>query len=99
MQGREGGVVGANPSMSTTTVRRTPATLSPPSPLSHSRSWAQLLVKEGIIEKFVPIDFSDVETVFDRCLKVVRVVRVVQVVQVEPDSPLLDPEGMRAGGL
>ncbi|KAG2452311.1 hypothetical protein HYH02_003335 [Chlamydomonas schloesseri] len=38
-------------------------------------SWAQLLVKEGIIEKFVPIDFSDVETVFDRCLKAVRDVR------------------------
>lgn len=34
------------------------------------RSWVQLLVKEGVIEKFVPIDFSDVDTVFDRCLKV-----------------------------
>ncbi len=33
-------------------------------------SWVQLLEKEGIIEKFVPIDFTDVDTVFDRCLKV-----------------------------
>ncbi|KAG2443559.1 hypothetical protein HXX76_001911 [Chlamydomonas incerta] len=38
-------------------------------------SWVQLLVKEGVIEKFVPIDFSDVDTVYDRCLKAVRDVR------------------------
>ncbi|PNW74037.1 hypothetical protein CHLRE_13g582800v5 [Chlamydomonas reinhardtii] len=38
-------------------------------------SWVQLLVKEGVIEKFVPIDFSDVDTVFDRCLKSIRDVR------------------------
>ncbi|KAG2497151.1 hypothetical protein HYH03_004741 [Edaphochlamys debaryana] len=35
-------------------------------------SWAQLLEKEGVIEKFMPIDFTDVDTVFDRCLKAVR---------------------------
>ncbi|GFR47370.1 hypothetical protein Agub_g9079 [Astrephomene gubernaculifera] len=38
-------------------------------------SWVQLLEKEGIIEKFVPIDFTDVETVFDRCLQALRDVR------------------------
>lgn len=31
-------------------------------------SWVQLLEPQGIIEKFVPIDFSDAETVFDRCV-------------------------------
>lgn len=30
----------------------------------------QLLVEQGIIEKFVPIDFSDADTVYDRCLAV-----------------------------
>ena len=33
-------------------------------------SWCQLLEKDGTIEKFVPIDFADSETVFDRCLEV-----------------------------
>ncbi|KXZ47333.1 hypothetical protein GPECTOR_36g58 [Gonium pectorale] len=38
-------------------------------------SWVKLLEKEGIIEKFVPIDFTDAETVYDRCLAALRVVR------------------------
>ncbi len=29
-----------------------------------------MLEKEGIISKFVPIDFADADTVFDRCLEV-----------------------------
>lgn len=29
-------------------------------------SWVQLLETEGVIEKFVPIDFSNADTVFDR---------------------------------
>ncbi len=33
-------------------------------------SWCQILEKEGIIEKFVGIDFSDAETVLDRCYDV-----------------------------
>lgn len=33
-------------------------------------SWAQLLEQEGLISKFVPIDFSDAEHVFDHCLQV-----------------------------
>jgi hypothetical protein len=33
-------------------------------------SWAQLLEGEGVIAKFVPIDFSDAEHVYENCLKV-----------------------------
>lgn len=33
-------------------------------------SWVQLLEKEGKIAKFVPIDFSDADTVFEQCLAV-----------------------------
>lgn len=33
-------------------------------------SWAQLMEKEGIISKFIPIDFADAEHAFDNCLKV-----------------------------
>ncbi len=35
-----------------------------------SHSWVQLLEGEGIISKFVPIDFNDPESVFDQCLAV-----------------------------
>ncbi|EFJ50268.1 hypothetical protein VOLCADRAFT_89214 [Volvox carteri f. nagariensis] len=38
-------------------------------------SWVRLLEKDGIIEKFVPIDFTDVDTVFDRCLQAIKDVR------------------------
>lgn len=31
-------------------------------------SWSQMMVKEGVIEKFIGLDMSDAETVFDRCL-------------------------------
>jgi hypothetical protein len=34
-------------------------------------SWAQLLEGEGVIAKFVPIDFSDAEHVYENCLKVI----------------------------
>jgi carnosine synthase len=37
--------------------------------LDASDSWAQLLVEEGVAEKFVPIDFGDADTVFEQCLK------------------------------
>ena len=33
-----------------------------------NNSWAQLLEAEGVISKFVPIDFSDADTVLDQCL-------------------------------
>lgn len=35
-------------------------------------SWVQLLEKEGTIEAFLPIDFSNAETVFDRCCEAIR---------------------------
>jgi hypothetical protein len=35
-------------------------------------SWAQLLEPEGVISAFVPIDFSDAESVFDRCLEGIK---------------------------
>jgi carnosine synthase len=33
-------------------------------------SWSATLVKEGVAEKYIPIDFAEVDTVFDRCLQV-----------------------------
>ena len=35
-------------------------------------SWSQTLETDGIIEKFIGVDFSDAETVFDLCLKAIR---------------------------
>jgi hypothetical protein len=35
-----------------------------------SCSWSQTLVGEKIVEKFLPIDFAENDTVFDRCLEV-----------------------------
>lgn len=40
-------------------------------------SWAQLLQAEGIISRFIPIDFSDAEHAFDNCLKAIRGVGTV----------------------
>ena len=40
-------------------------------------SWCQTLQTEKLIEKFVGIDFSDAETVFDRCLAAVKKVKKV----------------------
>lgn len=39
-------------------------------------SWSQTLVTEGVAEKFVGIDFTDGETVFDRCAEAIQQVRV-----------------------
>ena len=33
-------------------------------------SWAQIMETEGIISKFIPIDFADAEHAYDNCLKV-----------------------------
>lgn len=33
-------------------------------------SWAQRMETEGVISKFVPINFADAEHVYDNCLKV-----------------------------
>ena len=40
-------------------------------------SWCQTLQTEKLIEKFVGIDFSNAETVFDRCLAAVKKVKKV----------------------
>ena len=39
-------------------------------PLLPACSWVKLMEKEGKIAKFVPIDFTDPETVFDQCMAV-----------------------------
>ena len=38
-------------------------------------SWCQTLQEEKLAEKFVSIDFSDAETVFDRCLAAVKKIK------------------------
>ncbi|KAK9812604.1 hypothetical protein WJX72_000445 [[Myrmecia] bisecta] len=38
-------------------------------------SWCQMLEQEKIIEKFVPLDFSDAETVFDRCCQALNQIK------------------------
>lgn len=35
-----------------------------------ARSWVQMLEQEGKIAKFVPVDFTDAETVFERSMQV-----------------------------
>ena len=40
-------------------------------------SWSQSLKTEGIIEKFVGLDFSDADTVFDRCLDAINKIKKV----------------------
>ena len=40
-------------------------------------SWSRILEDEGVLEKFVPFDWSDNDTVFDRCLEACK--RVEQV--------------------
>ena len=49
---------------------------SPPTNVQiiHHTPW-QELVKEGIVERFVGLDMSDAETVFDRCLAAILKVR------------------------
>mmetsp|Transcript_24803 Transcript_24803/g.63947 ORF Transcript_24803/g.63947 Transcript_24803/m.63947 type:complete len:638 (+) Transcript_24803:91-2004(+) len=35
-------------------------------------SWVQVLEKEGKIAKFIPVDFTDAETVFERCMQGIK---------------------------
>ena len=37
---------------------------------TNTHSWVQMLEKEGKIAKFIPVDFTDAETVFERCMQV-----------------------------
>ena len=39
--------------------------------------WPQDMVAEGVIEKFIGLDMSDAETVFDRCLEAIKRVKKV----------------------
>jgi len=38
-------------------------------------NWSQVLLQEGKAERFIPIDFSDTDTVFERCLEALKKVR------------------------
>ena len=40
--------------------------------------WAAALEKEGIISKFIPIDFHDESTVFDTCVQHIKAVEKVR---------------------
>lgn len=40
-------------------------------------SWAQTMVTDGIVEKFVGLDFTDADTVFDRCVSAINAIRKV----------------------
>ena len=40
-------------------------------------SWSQSMVKEGMVERFVGIDFSDADTIFDRCLAAINKIKQV----------------------
>ena len=42
-------------------------------------SWSQSLKDEGMIEKFIGLDFSDTDTVFDRCLEVLSSIKKVRI--------------------
>ena len=39
---------------------------------------SQVLVEEGIVERFIGLDMSDAETVFDRCLEAIKKVKKVR---------------------
>lgn len=38
-------------------------------------SWSRMMQEEGVIEKFIGLDMSDADTVFDRCLEAMKKVR------------------------
>ena len=46
-------------------------------------SWCQTLQEEKLAEQFVGIDFSDAETVFDRCLAAVKKIKKAGVICTE----------------
>lgn len=35
-------------------------------------SWSQTLVQQGVIEKFVALDFSDADAAFDKCMEAIK---------------------------
>lgn len=40
--------------------------------IDEADSWSRQLLEDGVIERFIPFDFSDQETVFERCMTVIR---------------------------
>lgn len=40
-------------------------------------SWAQTMATDGIIEEFVGLDFTDADTVFDRCVTAINAIKKV----------------------
>ena len=44
-------------------------------------SWSRGLETEGLIKKFVPIDFAEADTVFERCLAAVNKVKKVRLTE------------------
>lgn len=45
--------------------------------LDGPNSWAQSLQEDGKVEKFVPVDFADAESAFDRCVAAIHTVKAV----------------------
>lgn len=57
-------------------------------------SWSQNLVKEGMVEQFMGIDFADADTIFDRCLAAINKIKQVrEVTQLGMLPDLLWPLG------
>ena len=56
-------------------------------------SWAQTMASDGIVEKFVGLDFTDADTVFDRCVKAINAIKKVRTGHHEPQRPFLLPLG------
>lgn len=40
--------------------------------------WARSLEAEGILERYIGLDFSEPDTVFDRCIEVIKGIRKVR---------------------
>ncbi len=40
-------------------------------------SWAQTMATEGLIEKFVGLDFADADTVYNRCVDAIQSIKKV----------------------
>ena len=46
--------------------------------IDSKESWAKGLAEEGVISKFIDMDFSDEGAVFDKCLHLIKKVEQVQ---------------------
>ena len=59
-------------------------------------SWAQTMVAEGLVEKFVGLDFADAETVFDRCFVAIQAIKKVPLLKLLASHCLTDGGCYRA---